>query len=73
MAQVDDNIKYLNDKLSKMKQKESAWRDVAKQEGQSGAKVQKLDAQIAQLNQQINLLENQVTAVSKQRTAIRLG
>ncbi|TNH00304.1 hypothetical protein FHQ26_06650 [Testudinibacter sp. TR-2022] len=73
LAQVDGNIKYLYDKLSKMKQKESAWRDVAKQEKQSGANVQKLNAQIAQLNKQINLLENQVREVSKQRTAIRLG
>lgn len=73
LAEVDANIKYLNDKLVKMKETEKNWREVSAQEKSGGMKVKKLDTQIKALNKQINVLERQVATVSKQRTAIKLG
>lgn len=73
LANIDANLKYLNDKLVNMKQAEQSWRDVSRQEKDSGLNVAKLDIQIDQLNKQISMLEKQIDLVTQQRSALRVS
>ena len=73
LTQIDANIAYLKDKLSRMQKVEKDWVSIAAQEKQSGVNVSKLDKQINQLHKQIAVLEKQVNLVSQQRSAVKVS
>ncbi|MDF7671027.1 hypothetical protein PT276_07460 [Orbaceae bacterium ESL0721] len=73
LAQIDANIAYLNDKISRMKSVESDWRSLSAAERESGVKTAKLDTQINDLHKQIAALESQVNLVSQQRSAVKVS
>lgn len=73
LTQIDANIAYLTDKLSRMKEVEKDWVSVSAKERQSGVNVSKLDKEINQLNKQIAGLEKQIDLVTQQRSAVRVG
>ena len=73
LSQIDANIAYLNDKLSRMKKVENEWVSLSSQERQSGVNVSKLDNQINQLHKQIAVLEKQINIVTQQRSAVRVS
>lgn len=70
---IDDNLKFLNEKLANMKTAEQDWRTISANEKEAGVDVARLDNQINQLNNQIKLLETQVELVSQQRSALRIS
>ncbi|WP_294615908.1 hypothetical protein [uncultured Gilliamella sp.] len=73
LSQIDANIAYLTDKLTRMKKVEDNWVSLSAQEKQTGVNVDKLDRQINQLHKQIAGLEKQIDLVTKQRSAVRVG
>ncbi|OCG00339.1 hypothetical protein [Gilliamella sp. wkB112] len=73
LTQIDANIAYLTDKLSRMKEVEKDWVSLSAKEKQSGVNVSKLDKEINQLNKQIAGLEKQINLVTQQRSAVRVG
>lgn len=73
LTQIDANIAYLKDKLSRMKKVERDWISISAQERQSGVNVSKLDKQINQLHKQIAVLEKQVNLVTQQRSAVKVS
>jgi hypothetical protein len=73
LTQIDANIAYLKDKLSRMKKVENDWVSISSQERQSGVNVSKLDKEINQLHKQIAVLEKQINLVTQQRSAVRVS
>ena len=70
---IDENLKFLNEKLVNMKIAEQDWRKISATEKNIGVNVARLDVEIDQLNSQISLLEKQIELVAQQRSALRIS
>jgi peptidoglycan hydrolase CwlO-like protein len=73
IAEIDANTRYLKNTLAELKAREKQWREVASSERASGARVDRLDAEINRMQQQIASLESEINELYQQRSAIHLG
>lgn len=75
MATVDDNRKYLDNTLTKLRERKDGFAEAAKQvsPGTSKAKVDAMNAEITTLEKQIAQLEAERDSLVQRRTVSRVG
>lgn len=73
LARIDDNTKYMNETLAKLKEKHEEYVLARQQTGGSKAQAQAMDQEINTLEKQIAQLEGDINGLMTRRQVARIG
>lgn len=72
LADVDGNIRFLQQTVATLKERQADWKAVAEsaRSDTSSARIQQMDQEINRLEQQISLMESELNALTSRRASV---